>query len=206
MAPRSVKYNQSDKKAKKIHQKPVRKTIEKKTNTRSVQQMDNFGSTQNIILKQNIPEMKPIQKQLKAVGLVETKHNIKKIKMLSTTDQSRNDISSSSRTLRSASRQMNSQEKNTGNKNCISSKAKTSDGSILKSEVTSNNGTENLKLVEESKRKVEKKSKISKSTKLVRHLKFERNDVCFAKMTGHAPWPSQVSIKVFSIIFLVHMP
>lgn len=32
------------------------------------------------------------------------------------------------------------------------------------------------------------------NNELVQRLHFKRNDICFAKMTGHAPWPAQVRL------------
>lgn len=39
------------------------------------------------------------------------------------------------------------------------------------------------------------------STDLVTQIKFQRNDICFAKITGHAPWPAQVGffVLIFSL-------
>lgn len=39
-----------------------------------------------------------------------------------------------------------------------------------------------------------KPNKRKPKDELMKRLHFERNDICFAKMTGHAPWPAQVRL------------
>lgn len=36
---------------------------------------------------------------------------------------------------------------------------------------------------------------------LIRQIHFKRNDICFAKMTGHAPWPAQVILFLYIDFF-----